>query len=123
MRKLAKLWEGLTAVFAALLTLVLIGTSIANSYVGTINDALNVQTSIVIPNPDAENIDTQYYKTSFGDGQFNEENLKLLDEFVKQQNEDEMREGAALLYNENGALPLAANAKVSLFGLAAAHPV
>ncbi len=99
MRKLTKLWAGLSATFAVLLSVTLIGSNIANQYSDVLNDALGLQTTITVPDPNAASVDTEYYKTSFGDGQFNEANLKLLAEFTKKQTQDEMREGAALLYN------------------------
>lgn len=43
--------------------------------------------------------------------------------FLQDQNENEMREGAALLYNQNNALPLGKGLKVSTFGNGAKNPV
>ncbi|MBO4988965.1 MAG: glycoside hydrolase family 3 C-terminal domain-containing protein [Clostridia bacterium] len=120
MSKRAKLWSGLTAITASLLGVVVVGTGIANSYADVINDALNVQTSQTIHKENAENEDTVYFKSSFGE--FNAANLEKLKQATKEQAMNEMREGAALLYNEKQALPLKGK-KVSLFGRATYTPV
>lgn len=121
MSKLSKLWFGLTAVFAVLLCIAVVGTTVAYDYAGVINDALGVQTSKVIKGEVSEEVDTTYYKSSFGE--FNAANLEKLKEARKEQNINEMREGAALLKNDKNALPLKTEKKISLFGRSAAYPV
>lgn len=102
MLKKTRIWAGLSTTFASLLCCVAVGSTVADAYSGTINQALNITTSeIVTENPDP-NEDTVYYKSSFGD--FNEANLKKLQAAAKEQAINEMREGAALLYNPDGAL-------------------
>lgn len=119
--KLTKLWEGLTAVFAALLCVLLVATGICNNYASSINGYLGIVTSEFVNDEVDPDADLEYYKSSFGDLK-NEANLKKLVEFLQKQNEDEMREGAALLYNEGNALPLGQNKKVSTFGVGAKFP-
>ena len=120
MLKKTHIWAGLSTTFASLLCCVAVGSTVADAYSGTINQALNITTSeIVTENPDP-NEDTVYYKSSFGD--FNETNLKKLQAAAKEQAINEMREGAALLYNPDGALPMKSESKITLFGRAAATP-
>lgn len=120
MSKLSKLWCGLTAVLAVLLCIAVVGTTVAFDYAGVINDALGVQTSKIVKGEEDPNADTVYYKSSFG--AFNEANLAKLAEAAKKQNIDEMREGAALLKNDNNALPMTGSKKVSVFGFSAVQP-
>ena len=120
MRKLSKLWFGLTAVLASLLCVAIVGTSVAYDYAGVINDALDIQTSKIVKGEADDNADTIYYKSSFGD--FNEENLKKLEAATREQNIAEMREGAALLKNDKNVLPLKTEKKISVFGFSAVQP-
>lgn len=120
MRKLSKLWLGLTAVLASLLCVAIVGTSVAYDYAGVINDALDIQTSKIVKGEADDNADTIYYKSSFGD--FNEENLKKLEAATREQNIAEMREGAALLKNDKNVLPLKTEKKISVFGFSAVQP-
>lgn len=118
--KKTRLWAGLCSIFSVLLCCVTVGSGVANAYSGTINQALNITVSeIVTENPDP-NEDTVYYKSSFG--AFNESNLKKLQAAAREQAVAEMREGAALLYNPESALPLKTEKKITLFGRAAATP-
>ena len=122
MSKLKKLWFGLTAVLAVLLCVSVVGTTVAYDYDGVINDALGVQTSKIIKGEVSEEEDTTYDKSSFGE--FNAENLEKLKAATKEQNINEMREGAALLKNDNNALPLkSTEKKISVFGQTAVEPV
>lgn len=121
-KRLTKLWEGLTALFAVLLVIILIATSVCYRYASTINDTLNLKDSEFINDAVDADADLEYYKSSFGD-LTKEENLKEMIAFLQEQNENEMREGAALLYNKDNALPLGKNIKVSTFGNGAKNPV
>lgn len=118
MRK-SRLWSGLTAIMAVLLVICLVGQNIAIAYSDVINDALGVQTSMVVETGEAG--DTIHYKSSFGDFNDPEAQAALL-AATFEQNINEMREGAALLYNGEGALPLTNETRVSLFGHASVDP-
>ena len=115
----SKLWSGLTSLFAVILVIALIGQSLALANASYINSALGVSTTKVVQT--GESGDTTYFKSSFGDFDDPAAQQALLDAAF-QQNINEMREGAVLLYN-NGALPLASEKQVSLFGHAAVDPV
>ncbi len=119
MLKRSKLWSGLTAIMAVLLVISLVGQNIAMAYADVINNALGLQTTRVEETGEAG--DTTYYKSSFGsfDDPAAQEAL-LAASF--EQNINEMREGAALLYNPDGALPMKSEAKISVFGHGAVDP-
>ena len=114
-------WRGLTSVMAFLLVLAFLGSQLAMSYDGAINNFLGVKTVEIINTGDAEE-DTAYFKSSYGE--FTEENLKKLVEDSFDQTIQEMVEGAALLKNENNALPLdKASERISFFGHASVDPI
>ena len=112
-------WRGLASVSAFALSVLVLGSSLAFQYQGAINSALHLQTSkMVNEGADGDNI---YFKSAFGD--FTEENQAKLIEATFEQNINEMKEGAVLLRNRDGALPLAENErKVTLFGHASYDP-
>ena len=120
MFRLTRLWAGLVAIFAVLLTVVIIATTIGLDYADVINDALDVQLTKVVDSDDSEEVDTEYYKSSFGE--ITAENQAKLVEATLGQTVKEMREGAALLYNEASALPLKTESRISVFGHAAVDP-
>ena len=116
----SKLWTGLTAVCATLLAFFVGGTAIAGQYEGAINNFLNVETTQVVQTGD-ETEDTEYFKSDFGVK--NEANAKKLVEAGFDQTIQEEIEGAALLMNKNGALPLSKSERISFFGHASVDPI
>ena len=83
------------------------GNIIANQYATTLNVALNASTYKIIHGENTG--DTEYFKKGFASDEEREAYEAELCATVE-------AEGAALLKNENNALPLASGAKVSLFG-------
>lgn len=116
-----RLWSGLTAIMAILLVVVFVGGQIANDNAQLINSALNIETTKIIKAEGGSTQDTLYYKTSVGDKTFTAANFENLVAMTLEQNKNEMREGAALLKNDNNALPLS-KGKVSVFGNGAVNP-
>ncbi len=100
-------WSILTGVSAAATAGLLIGGSIAQQYATTINVVLGTETYKIIKGDSDE--DTEYFKARFSSDEEREAYEEELCATVE-------AEGAALLKNDNQALPLANNAKVSLFG-------
>ncbi len=101
-----KLWSVLSGITAILLVAVIIGTSYANRYTTTINVALGIETTKIIKGENSG--DTEYFKSDFAS---DEERVQYEEELCARVE----AEGAALLKNENKALPLSSGAKVSLF--------
>ena len=120
--KQKRVWFGLTSLCGTLLTVGLIGAAICHENEMTINDQLNIQTTRIVKDNDSKE-DTQYYKSSYGDGTFSEENWKLLRKDTIEQTKNEMREGAALLYNKDKALPFTSEKNVTVLGHASVDPV
>jgi beta-glucosidase len=118
-----KLMGGLAAVMTMFLALSVVTTNAAHKNGSTINTELGLSTFKVVENEDADpNEDTYYFKSSYGEMTY-ENQMKLYEDTVLQ-NINEMREGAALLYNQNNALPLASDERsVSVFGHASVDPV
>ncbi len=119
MLRKSRLWSGLTAIMAVLLIISMIGQSICIGYADVVNNLLGIQTSMLVETGEAG--DTTYYKSAFGDFDDPAAQAAML-EASFEQNINEMREGAALLYNEGNALPLKEETRVSLFGHASVDP-
>ena len=102
-----RLWSVLTGLTAILTVAAIVGNIIANQYATTINVALNASTYKIIHGENTG--DTEYFKKGFASDEEREAYEAELCATVE-------AEGAALLKNQNAALPLAQGAKVSLFG-------
>ena len=101
-----RLWGALSAVSAVLMIAVLVGTPIAQSYATVINLYLDTPTTAVKKGEDSG--DTEYFKSAFD----SKEDMVSEAGRVSRQVE---AEGATLLLNRDGALPLQEGAKVSTF--------
>lgn len=102
------LWSGLTAASAVLTAAAMVATFVvAPMYETTINVATNASTYKIIKGETEE--DTNYFTSDFASDEERESYEEELCATVES-------EGAALLKNDNSALPLASGAKVSLFG-------
>ena len=99
-------WGILTGISALLMVVFIVGTAIAFQYSTTINVALNASTYKIISGD--TDVDTNYFKSTFAS---DEERTAYEEELCAMVE----AEGAALLKNDNQALPLAEGAKVSLF--------
>ena len=118
--KNAKLWSGLTSLFAVILVITLIGGTLANANQAYINNTLGIDTARVVEKGEAP-ADTTYFKSQFGAFDDPEAQAKAI-EAALEQNRNEMREGAALLLNKDGALPLTEAKKVTVLGHGAVDP-
>lgn len=100
------LWSVLTVVLAILLAVALIGTYVAYGSEQAINIALQVETTRIVDSSDG-NEDTEYFKSDFN-------SVEELEAHDKEIAEQLTGEGAVLLMNNDGALPLSGK-NVSLF--------
>ncbi len=117
-KKLTALLQRITIVaFTVLFGVCLVGTIIANENASAINSALGCQSFKTITDENAENEDTEWYKSEY-------DNLGELIDAGAKMTEEAMKEGAVLLKNENNALPLASGSRnVSVFGITSGDPV
>lgn len=105
--KSKKFGIALTSVFGLLTAVMLVATVVANSFASSINGFLDCETYKLVSTGDGTT-DTNYFPSAFtSDADF--------DSYQKQICELVEAEGAVLLRNDNGALPLSSGAKVSLF--------
>lgn len=120
-----RVWRGINALLAFLLVFSIMGNELAKSYDGAINNFLGISTVEVIDSGADGSItaeDTAHFKSDYGE--MNEANLKRLVEDSFDQTIIEEIEGAALLMNRNGALPLnKATERISFFGHASVDPI
>ena len=111
-----KLLRKTTSVVSMFLAgLMLTGTVIANENASVVSNALGAQTFEIVETGE-QNQDTEYYKSDYT-------NLQDLRAAGHAKATQVLEEGAVLLKNDNGVLPLSAGGKVSLFGAAAYDPV
>ncbi len=104
-RSLNALSVGLTATFASLLGVTIVGGTIANAYRSNIDKAFG----------------TQSYVATVGEGKFKKK-FTTIDQMINAAKEVAVKEGqqgTVVMKNDNSALPLASKAKVALFGLGA----
>lgn len=118
--KNSKLWSGLTSIFAVILVIALIGNTLATANASYINSTLGISTARVVDNGETT-ADTTYFKSQFGAFDDAEAQAKAIATALEQ-NVNEMREGAALLMNEDNVLPLTDAVRISVFGHGAVDP-
>lgn len=117
MFKKTKLWRGLTALFAFLTALFLVLTNLGDRYAGFINDRFGI-----VPPTIETNEETEYFKSAYG--ALNAENCAKLIADENAFNVQAMEEGAVLLRNERGTLPLKESERgLTFFGNNVANPV
>lgn len=133
-----KLLKKVFAVSAGLGAFLVGATMTLYEYGPIINNALQIQTSQIVPGDSTEEVDTAYYKSDYADAnllamnvdQLTEEQAAAVSSGLAELNADqdafieyEMENSAVLLKN-NGALPLGAGERsVSLFGFASKQPL
>ena len=113
---LKRLSRGLTTVFTVIFTVVLGLTALAYQAEADVNQILGTSSYEIVQNEGAEETDTRYFK----------QKTRSIDEFMQQKLdiiEQVTDEGTVLLKNEKSALPLAAGARVTLFGRASYNSV
>ena len=113
---LKRLSRGLTTVFTVIFTVVLGLTALAYQAEADVNQILGTSSYEIVQIEGAEETDTRYFK----------QKTSSIDEFMQQKLdiiEQVTDEGTVLLKNEKSALPLAAGARVTLFGKASYNSV
>ena len=113
---LKRLSRGFTTVFTVIFTVVLGLTALAYQAEADVNQILGTSSYEIVQNEGAEETDTRYFK----------QKTSSIDEFMQQKLdiiEQVTDEGTVLLKNEKSALPLAAGARVTLFGKASYNSV
>lgn len=101
-------WYITSAVSLILVIAMIVANIMTISYEQVINIALGTETSKVEVDPN-DTSDTEYYKSAYA----NDDEVKAGGKAIAEQLTEE---GSVLLKNENGALPISSNAKVSVFG-------
>ena len=104
-KKSVRRWEAIAVVLATLFTIFCGSYSLAVSQAASINNALGLQGASVSRSDDAAYI---YFPSAYADAQSLETAYLAVCEEVE-------GEGIVLLKNENGALPLSADEKISCF--------
>lgn len=99
--------RGLAALMTCLMVLSIVGTGVANTYRGALDDTLGTESYVTINDDSAARFKTDYATI--------EDMATAARDIAIREGE----EGTVVMKNDNGVLPLNANANVALFGLAA----
>lgn len=110
------LWCLLTVFFAVWFIIAIIGGHYAVQYSSTINSMLNIEPYEVVGETAPEKIYQSKYvtKDSEGNESFDDTSMRNASKAVA---EEVASDGAVLLWNNASALPLAAESRISLFGI------
>lgn len=106
-KKFTPAMRGLAALMTCLMVLSIVGTGVANTYRGALDDTLGTESYVTINDDSAARFKTDYATI--------EDMAAAARDIAIREGE----EGTVVMKNANGVLPLKANANVALFGLAA----
>lgn len=106
-KKFTPAMRGLAALMTCLMVLSIVGTGVANTYRGALDDTLGTESYVTINDDSAARFKTNYATI--------EDMAAAARDIAIREGE----EGTVVMKNDNGVLPLKANANVALFGLAA----
>ena len=106
-KKFTPAMRGLAALMTCLMVLSIVGTGVANTYRGALDDTLGTESYVTINDDSAARFKTDYATI--------EDMAAAARDIASREGE----EGTVVMKNDNGVLPLKANANVALFGLAA----
>lgn len=106
-KKFTPAMRGLAALMTCLMVLSIVGTGVANTYRGALDDTLGTESYVTINDDSAARFKTDYATI--------EDMAAATRDIAIREGE----EGTVVMKNDNGVLPLKANANVALFGLAA----
>ena len=106
-KKFTPAMRGLAALMTCLMVLSIVGTGVANTYRGALDDTLGTESYVTINDDSAARFMTDYATI--------EDMAAAARDIAIREGE----EGTVVMKNDNGVLPLKANANVALFGLAA----
>lgn len=106
-KKFTPAMRGLAALMTCLMVLSIVGTGVANTYRGALDDTLGTESYVTINDDSAARFKTDYATI--------EDMAAAARDIAIREGE----EGMVVMKNDNGVLPLKANANVALFGLAA----
>ena len=114
--KKARLFRGLAAVMAFLLLVTVAGSTIMFENSGMINQALNISTSTLVNTGEDTGANTLVYPNEYGTDIANKQTALMVEMAAAAENVTQAEEGAVLLTNSGGALPLSETDRVTVFG-------
>lgn len=110
------LWRGITAIGALLLAIAVMAGTIMETYRTSLDAAVGTRSQRTVTDQSADEGDSWTYKSEYKTAKDAYEGWK---DFAKQ----EAQETYALLKNDNDALPIKKNAKITMFGVRSYAPV
>lgn len=119
MKRKTAIFRGIAGLSAFLLMITVTGTNLLFTYAGVINNALNVQTSKIVQTGESE--PQIIYDNPYGTDITNKQSALKVETAVASENIAQAEEGCVLLKNENQALPLLPESKITVFGNGSFH--
>lgn len=116
MFKAANRWRGVTATGVLALSLALVTGQILETYRSAVDQTLGTRSQTTVSDASADDENTWSYESEFTSAGAAYDGLKAFAQ-------EEAQETFALLKNEGGALPIAADAKITLLGVRSYAPV
>lgn len=109
-KKIANVMRGVSSITVSLLTLSILGTSIADSYRKNLDDYLGTTSYVTVSDADSARFVSDY------------DSIEAMAAAAKDIAVRQGEEGTVIMKNDNNVLPLAETGNVALFGLAAYAP-
>lgn len=119
MKRKTVIFRGIAGLSAFLLMITVTATNLLFTYAGVINNALNVQTSRIVQTGESE--PQIIYENPYGTDITNKQSALKVETAVASENIAQAEEGCVLLKNENQALPLLPESKITVFGNGSFH--
>lgn len=119
MKRKTAIFRGIAGLSAFLLMITVTGTNLLFTYAGVINNALNVQTSKIVQTGESE--PQVIYDNPYGTDIMNKQSALKVETAVASENIAQAEEGCVLLKNENQALPLSSESRITVFGNGSFH--
>lgn len=119
MKKRTAIFRGIAGLSAFLLMVTVTGTNLLFTYSGVINNALNVQTSRIVQTGESE--PQTIYDNPYGTDITNKQSALKVETAVASENIAQAEEGCVLLKNDDQALPLSVESRITVFGNGSFH--
>ncbi len=109
-KKLVPFFRGMSSVMASILTLSILGTTVADTYRTNLDDVLGTQSYVTVDSQENARFQSDY------------STIEEMAEAIKDIAIREGEEGTVIMKNDNDVLPLSTDETIALFGLAAYAP-
>lgn len=121
MNKRTSFFRGMSALMAFMMLFCVAGSTLLFQFSGVISGVLNAETSKTIQLVEGETVNTDYYTSEYGTDYTNKQTAAELEMTVGAEIITQAEEGMVLVRNENNALPLSKDSRITIFGSGSYH--